>query len=89
MLGLTLVIPGPTPAKMPSSITMSSDDKAKVKKAVPQSGSTNKIVTATVARVYQAEEGARRSVLSHPQLPLESSTGSVADWLSQLVLCWS
>lgn len=44
---------------MPSSTTLSPDDKAKVKKAVPTSGSTNKIVTATVARVYQAEQNAR------------------------------
>jgi hypothetical protein len=44
---------------MPSASTLSSDDKAKVKKAVPTSSSTNKIVTAAVARVYQAEEGSR------------------------------
>ncbi|WRT68220.1 uncharacterized protein IL334_005196 [Kwoniella shivajii] len=44
---------------MGASTTLSSDDKAKVKKAVPSSSSTNKIVTATVARVYQARQGAQ------------------------------
>ncbi|KAK8854936.1 hypothetical protein IAR55_003675 [Kwoniella newhampshirensis] len=44
---------------MGASTTLSADDKAKVKKAVPSSGSTNKIVTATVARVYQAKQNAR------------------------------
>ena len=44
---------------MPSVTTLSADDKTKVKKAVPTSSSTNKIVTASVARVYQAKESAR------------------------------
>ncbi|ORY35354.1 hypothetical protein BCR39DRAFT_508969 [Naematelia encephala] len=44
---------------MPSVSTLSSDDKAKVKKAIPTSSSTNKIITAAVARVYQASEGSR------------------------------
>ncbi|KAL7423507.1 hypothetical protein Q5752_001087 [Cryptotrichosporon argae] len=44
---------------MGSASLLSSDDKAKIKRAVPTSGSTNKIVTAAVARVYQAREGAR------------------------------
>ncbi|OCF30652.1 wiskott-Aldrich syndrome protein [Kwoniella heveanensis BCC8398] len=43
---------------MGASTTLSADDKAKIKKAVPTSSSTNKIVTATVARVYQAKPGA-------------------------------
>ncbi|RXK38121.1 wiskott-Aldrich syndrome protein [Tremella mesenterica] len=38
---------------------LSADDKVKVKKAIPTSGSSNKIVTAAVARVYTAKEGAR------------------------------
>lgn len=33
---------------------LTADDKAKVKKAIPTSSSTNKIITAGVARVYQA-----------------------------------
>lgn len=45
---------------MGSASILSAEDKAKVKKAVPTSGSTNKIVTATVARVYKAKEGASR-----------------------------
>lgn len=36
---------------------LSSEDKSKVKKAIPTSSSTNKIITAAVARVYQAREG--------------------------------
>ncbi|WWC63110.1 uncharacterized protein I303_105710 [Kwoniella dejecticola CBS 10117] len=44
---------------MGASTTLSSDDKAKVKKAIPSSSSTNKIVTATVARVYQAKSSAQ------------------------------
>lgn len=53
-----------------SSITMapatslSADDKAKVKKAIPTSSSTNKIITATVARIYQAKPGATSCVSS-------------------------
>ncbi|KAK4684576.1 neural Wiskott-Aldrich syndrome protein, partial [Tremellales sp. Uapishka_1] len=43
---------------MPSVTTLTADDKAKVKKAIPTSSSTNKIVTAAVARIYQAKEGA-------------------------------
>ncbi|RSH81390.1 Wiskott-Aldrich syndrome protein 1 [Saitozyma podzolica] len=44
---------------MPSVSTLSADDKAKIKRAVPTSGGGgNKIVTAAVARVYQAKEGA-------------------------------
>ncbi|KAE8542715.1 hypothetical protein D1P53_001497 [Cryptococcus gattii VGV] len=38
--------------------SLSADDKAKVKKAIPTSSSTNKIITATVARIYQAKPGA-------------------------------
>lgn len=49
---------------MPKESTLSTDDKAKIKKAVPTSSSTNKIVTATVARVYQANEGAQSFVVS-------------------------
>jgi Wiskott-Aldrich syndrome protein len=46
---------------MPSVSTLSADDKAKIKRAVPTSGGGgNKIVTAAVARVYQAKEGASR-----------------------------
>jgi hypothetical protein len=45
---------------MPSVSTLTADDKSKVKKAIPTSSSTNKIITAAVARVYQAKEGARR-----------------------------
>lgn len=46
---------------MPSSTpALSTEDKAKVKKAIPTSSSTNKIITAAVARVYQARDGARR-----------------------------
>lgn len=41
---------------MPSHTLLTADDKAKVKKAIPTSSSTNKIVTAAVARVYQAKE---------------------------------
>ncbi|WVR07356.1 hypothetical protein IAU60_004397 [Kwoniella sp. DSM 27419] len=44
---------------MGASTTLSADDKAKVKKAIPTSSSTNKIVTATVARVYKAKPGAQ------------------------------
>ncbi|KAK1926970.1 actin regulatory protein [Papiliotrema laurentii] len=43
---------------MPSHSILSADDKAKIKKAIPTSSSTNKIVTAAVARVYQAHENA-------------------------------
>ncbi len=56
--------PAVHPAKMANDSTLSTDDKAKVKKAVPTSSSTNKIVTASVARVYQAKEGARSCVRS-------------------------
>jgi len=42
---------------MPSNSILTADDKAKIKKAIPTSSSTNKIVTAAVARVYQAKEG--------------------------------
>lgn len=45
---------------MPSAASLlSAEDKAKVKKAIPTSSSTNKIITAAVARVYQAREGSR------------------------------
>lgn len=43
---------------MGGSTLLSSEDKAKVKKAVPTSSSTNKIICGTVARVYQAKAGA-------------------------------
>ncbi|UOH82709.1 hypothetical protein LQV05_005418 [Cryptococcus neoformans] len=43
---------------MAPATSLSVDDKAKVKKAIPTSGSTNKIITATVARIYQAKPGA-------------------------------
>ncbi|KAJ3753703.1 hypothetical protein EV360DRAFT_53006 [Lentinula raphanica] len=39
---------------MPSQSTLSADDKAKVKSAIPVSAATNKIVYATLARVYYA-----------------------------------
>lgn len=35
--------------------TLSPDDKAKVKKAIPTSSHTNKIITAAVARVWYAK----------------------------------
>lgn len=41
---------------MPASTTLSPDDKLKVKKAVPKS--SNKIITAAVARIYHAPPGA-------------------------------
>ena len=41
---------------------LSSEDKAKVKKAVPSSSSTNKIITAAVARIYQAKENSKQWV---------------------------
>jgi len=44
---------------MPSNSILTAEDKAKVKKAVPTSGSSHKIITATVARIYQAKQGAR------------------------------
>lgn len=44
---------------MPSTSLLTSEDKAKVKKSIPTSGSTNKIITATVGRVYTAKQGAR------------------------------
>ena len=37
---------------MPASTTLSPDDKLKVKTAIPKK--TNKIITACVARIYQA-----------------------------------
>lgn len=37
---------------MPASTTLSPDDKLKVKRAVPKG--SNKIITAAVARIYQA-----------------------------------
>ncbi|CAK9779664.1 unnamed protein product [Cutaneotrichosporon oleaginosum] len=40
---------------MAPSGLLSTEDKAKVKKAIPTSGSTNKIITAGVARVYYAK----------------------------------
>ncbi|OXH31311.1 wiskott-Aldrich syndrome protein [Cryptococcus neoformans] len=43
---------------MAPATSLSADDKAKVKKAIPTSGSTNKIITATVARIYQAKPNA-------------------------------
>ncbi|KAL0249713.1 hypothetical protein I308_103014 [Cryptococcus tetragattii IND107] len=43
---------------MAPATSLSADDKAKVKKAIPTSSSTNKIITATVARIYQAKPGA-------------------------------
>lgn len=44
---------------MPSISTLTADDKARIKRAVPASGSTgtNKIITATCARVYRARPG--------------------------------
>ncbi|RSH79746.1 Wiskott-Aldrich syndrome protein 1 [Apiotrichum porosum] len=39
---------------MAGSTLLSADDKAKVKKAIPTSSSSNKIITAAVARVYTA-----------------------------------
>ncbi|TXT13108.1 hypothetical protein VHUM_01509 [Vanrija humicola] len=42
---------------MGSSSTLSADDKSKVKSAVPTSGSTNKIITVAVARIYTAKPG--------------------------------
>ncbi|EAL20585.1 hypothetical protein CNBE5050 [Cryptococcus deneoformans B-3501A] len=43
---------------MAPATSLSVDDKTKVKKAIPTSSSTNKIITATVARIYQAKPGA-------------------------------
>lgn len=40
---------------MAPSGLLSAEDKAKVKKAIPTSGSTNKIITAAVARVYYSK----------------------------------
>jgi Wiskott-Aldrich syndrome protein len=40
---------------MAPSGLLTAEDKAKVKKAIPTSGSTNKIITAGVARVYYAK----------------------------------
>ncbi|KAJ3899880.1 hypothetical protein F5879DRAFT_810138, partial [Lentinula edodes] len=39
---------------MPSQSTLSADDKAKVKSAIPVSPATNKIFWATFARIYYA-----------------------------------
>lgn len=39
---------------MPSQSTLSSDDKAKVKAAIPVSSSDNKIFSATLVRIYYA-----------------------------------
>ena len=39
---------------MPSQSTFTSDEKAKVKSAIPVSPSTNKIFSATLARIYYA-----------------------------------
>ena len=39
---------------MPSQSTLSSDEKAKVKSAIPVSSTTNKIFFATLARIYYA-----------------------------------
>lgn len=47
---------------MAPATSLSADDKAKVKKAIPTSGSTNKIITATVARIYQAKPNATSCV---------------------------
>ncbi|KIR34899.1 wiskott-Aldrich syndrome protein [Cryptococcus deuterogattii MMRL2647] len=47
---------------MAPATSLSTDDKAKVKKAIPTSSSTNKIITATVARIYQAKPGATSCV---------------------------
>jgi len=43
---------------MGTASLLSADDKAKVKKAIPTSSSTNKIVAGAVARVYVAKAGA-------------------------------
>lgn len=40
---------------MGTASILSAEDKAKVKKAIPTSSSTNKIITAAVARVYIAK----------------------------------
>jgi Wiskott-Aldrich syndrome protein len=40
---------------MPTSLTLSPDDKEKVKRAVPKN--SNKIITATVSRIYECREG--------------------------------
>lgn len=42
---------------MPASLTLSPDDKDKIKRAVPKG--SNKIITATVARIYECPEGGR------------------------------
>lgn len=47
---------------MAPATSLSVDDKTKVKKAIPTSSSTNKIITATVARIYQAKPGANSCV---------------------------
>ena len=47
-----------TTANMGTASLLSADDKAKVKKAIPTSSSTNKIVAGAVARVYVAKAGA-------------------------------
>ncbi|ORX38679.1 hypothetical protein BD324DRAFT_376200 [Kockovaella imperatae] len=52
---------------------LSAEDKAKIKKAIPTSSSTNKIITAAVARIYQAKEG--------------TSTWSYAGVTGALVFC--
>ena len=39
---------------MPAQSTFTSDEKAKVKSAIPVSASTNKIFSATLARIYYA-----------------------------------
>lgn len=51
---------------MPSASTLTADDKARIKRAVPASGSTgtNKIITATCARVFRARPGEDECVRS-------------------------
>ena len=75
---------------MPSHSTLSTDDKGKIKKAVPTSSSTNKIITAAVGRVYQAKEGARSLVY---RIDLRYITAYVRCNESslqhhQVVVCW-
>lgn len=40
---------------MPASLTLSAEDKDKIKRAVPKN--SNKIITATVARIYECPNG--------------------------------
>lgn len=71
---------------MPASLTLSAEDKDKIKRAVPKG--SNKIITATVARIYECQDGARDWSYAGQEgaLVLSADKGKGALWFKMIDL---